>query len=222
MSKDKEHPKKSSAKAEHDKQEKPKKAAAHSAAKSSAKHPAKSAAKDHAKKPAAKSGQTKRGEPGKAEARPAEQAGEKTARDGAQKRPETPKKAARPPKRTSGYRANVPFQRLSPTKIRRVADNVRRKPYVEAIALLDVLPHKGARLLRKVIQSAAANALAQNKGLDEQMLYVKELLIDGGPTMKRMWARGRGRADRLLKRSCHISVVVDEIGGKGVDNGSEG
>ena len=124
-----------------------------------------------------------------------------------------PVRKERPPRKiTTGYRASVPFQRLSATKIRRVADNVRRKPYVEAMALLDVLPHKGARLLRKLIQSAAANALAQNKNLDEQMLYVKELLIDVGPTMKRMWARGRGRADRLLKRSCHISVVVDEIG----------
>ena len=77
---------------------------------------------------------------------------------------------------TSGYRANVPFQRVSATKVRRIADNVRRKPYTEAIALLDVLPHKGARLLRKLIQSAAANALAHNKNLDEGMLYVKEYL----------------------------------------------
>jgi len=100
-------------------------------------------------------------------------------------------KKERPPRKiTTGYRANVPFQRVSATKVRRIADNVRRKPYVEAIALLDVLPHKGARLLRKLIQSAAANALAQNKNLDESMLYVKELLIDVGPTMKRMWARG--------------------------------
>jgi large subunit ribosomal protein L22 len=134
-----------------------------------------------------------------------------------------PPKKERPPRKiTSGYRANVPFQRVSATKVRRIADHVRRKPYVEAIALLDVLPHKGARLLRKLIQSAAANALAQNKNLDEQMLYVKELLVDVGPTMKRMWTRGRGRADRLLKRSCHISVVVDEIGAKEVRNGSEG
>ncbi len=147
-----------------------------------------------------------------------------------------PVRKERPPRKiTTGYRANVPFQRLSATKIRRIADNVRRKPYVEAIALLDVLPHKGARLLRKLIQSAAANALAQNKNLDEGMLYVKELLVDVGPTMKRMWARGRGRADRLLKRSCHLSVVVDEIGAEqkaakgaagtakeGVGNGSEG
>ena len=126
------------------------------------------------------------------------------------------------PEKAQGYRASVPFLRVSATKVRRVADNVRRKPYVEAIALLDVLPHKGARLLRKIIQSAAANALAQNKALDEQMLYVKELRVDVGPTMKRMWTRGRGRADRFLKRTCHISVVVDEIRAKEVGNGSEG
>jgi large subunit ribosomal protein L22 len=142
--------------------------------------------------------------------------------------PDTPvtakpvRKERAPRKRTTGYSANVPFQRVSATKVRRIADNIRRKPYVEAIALLDVLPHKGARLLRKLIQSAASNALAKNKNLDEEMLYVKELLVDVGPTMKRMWARGRGRADRLLKRSCHISVVVDEIGAKEVVNGSEG
>jgi large subunit ribosomal protein L22 len=134
-----------------------------------------------------------------------------------------PARPARSPRvRTTGYRADVPFQRVSATKVRRIADKVRRKPYVEAMALLEVLPHKGARLLAKLIQSAAANALAQNKNLDEQMLYVKELLVDVGPSMKRMWARGRGRADRLLKRSCHISVVVDEIGAKEVGNGSEG
>jgi len=124
---------------------------------------------------------------------------------------------------TKGWRASVPFLRVSATKVRRVADNVRRKPYVEAMALLGVLPHKGARLIRKVLQSAAANALAANKELDEGRLYVKELLIDVGPTMKRMWARGRGRADRLLKRSCHISAVVDEIGStEEKANGSEG
>ena len=125
--------------------------------------------------------------------------------------------------KTTGWRASVPFLRVSATKIRRVADNVRRKPYVEAMALLGVLPHKGARLIGKVLQSAAANALAANKELDESRLYVKELLIDVGPTMKRMWTRGRGRADRLLKRSCHISVVVDEIGRtEEKANGSEG
>jgi len=124
--------------------------------------------------------------------------------------------------KTTGWKASVPFLRVSATKIRRVADNVRRKPYVEAMALLGVLPHKGARLIGKVLQSAAANALAADKELDEGSLYVKELLIDVGPTMKRMWTRGRGRADRLLKRSCHISAVVDIRRAEEKANGSEG
>ena len=82
---------------------------------------------------------------------------------------------------------------------------------MEAVALLEALPHKGAKLLRKVVKSAAANALYQNKGLDEDMLYIKELLVDDGPRMKRMWLRGRGRADLLQKRMSHITVVIDEI-----------
>lgn len=111
----------------------------------------------------------------------------------------------------SGYRAEAKFLLIAPSKVRRVADNIRRKPYVEAVALLEVLPHKGARFLRKVVKSAAANALYQNKNLDEDMLYIKELLVNEGPRMKRLWLRGRGRADVLLKRMSHITVVVDEI-----------
>jgi len=175
-------------------------------------------APEGAKPPAAASVQREVQPSAAAAARPAE--GAATDAGGAEEGHKRAKRAPRPPR--TGYRADVPFQRLSATKIRRIADNVRRKRYVDAIALLDVLPHKGARLLRKLIQSAAANALAKNKNLDEQMLYVRELMIDVGPTMKRMWTRGRGRADRLLKRSCHISVVVDEIGAKEVPNGSEG
>jgi large subunit ribosomal protein L22 len=111
----------------------------------------------------------------------------------------------------TGYRAEAKFLLISPSKVRRVADNIRRKHYTDAVALLDVLPHKGAKLLRKVLKSAAANALYQNKNLAEDMLYIRELLVNEGPRMKRMWLRGRGRADMLLKRMSHITVVVDEI-----------
>jgi large subunit ribosomal protein L22 len=111
----------------------------------------------------------------------------------------------------TGYRAEAKFLLIAPSKVRRVADNIRRKRYTEAVALLDVLPHKGAKLLRKVIKSAAANALYQNKNLDEDMLYIRELLVNDGPRMKRMWLRGRGRADMLMKKMSHIRVVVDEI-----------
>lgn len=115
----------------------------------------------------------------------------------------------------SGYIAKSKFLIASPSKVAPVADLVRRKPYVEAMAILDNLPHKGAKLIGKTVKSAASNALDRNKKLDEGMIYVKELRIDEGPRMKRVWFRARGRADMLLKRMCHITVVVDEIGKAG-------
>jgi large subunit ribosomal protein L22 len=115
----------------------------------------------------------------------------------------------------SGYRAVTKYLIASPFKIRPVADLIRRKPYPEAMALLENMPHKGARLIRKTVKSAASNALGQNKRLEEEMLFVKEVLIDEGPRMKRVWFRARGRADMLLKRMCHITVVIDETGKAG-------
>ena len=112
-----------------------------------------------------------------------------------------------------GYSAKTSHLMISPTKLRRVADNVRKKPYTEAVAILESLPQKGAHYVRKVIQSAAANALAQNKQLDEEMLYISELMVDEGPRLKRLWPRARGRRDILQKRMSHISVRLDEIAG---------
>ena len=112
---------------------------------------------------------------------------------------------------TSGYRAIAKFIRVSPFKVRRVATHLRRRPYTEAMAILENLPHKSAKILKKVLASAAANALYQDKGLDEDSLYVRELLVNDGPRMKRLWIRGRGRADLLLKRMSHITAVVDQI-----------
>lgn len=120
-----------------------------------------------------------------------------------------------------GYTALVRFLLISPFKVRRIATNLQRKPYSEAISILESMPHKAARLLKKVISSAAANALYNNKRLDEDMLYIKELQVNEGPRMKRMWPRARGRADRLLKRMSHIQVVLDEIGESGENRGTE-
>lgn len=114
----------------------------------------------------------------------------------------------------TGYRATAKWLFASPTKVRPVADLVMKKPYSEAVAILENTPNKGARLIMKVVKSAAANALNQNRKLDEDMLYVKELRIDEGPRMRRVWFRARGRADMLVKRMCHISCVIDEIGKK--------
>jgi large subunit ribosomal protein L22 len=109
-----------------------------------------------------------------------------------------------------GYRAVTKYLIASPFKIRPVADLIRRKPYPEAMAILENMPHRGARIIRKTVKSAASNALNLNKQLEEDMLYVKEIAIDEGPRMKRVWFRARGRADMLLKRLCHVTVVIDE------------
>ncbi|GHV68919.1 50S ribosomal protein L22 [Spirochaetia bacterium] len=120
----------------------------------------------------------------------------------------------------SGFIAKTKYLIVSPFKIRPVANLVRRKPYTEAMSILENMPHKGARLIRKTVKSAASNALNGNKQLDEDMLYIREITVDEGPRMKRVWFRARGRADMLLKRLCHITVVVDETGKK--PNGKAG
>lgn len=113
-----------------------------------------------------------------------------------------------------GYVATTKFLIASPTKVRPVANVVKTKACSEALAILEVMPQKGAALIRGTLKSAVANALNLNKNLDEDMLYIKEIRIDEGPRLKRVWFRGRGRADQLLKRMCHITVVVDEKAGK--------
>jgi large subunit ribosomal protein L22 len=114
----------------------------------------------------------------------------------------------------TGYIATTKYLIASPTKVRPVANVVKMKPYSEAMAILENMPQKGARLLTKTMKSAASNALNRNKKLDEDMLFVREIRIDEGPRLKRVWCRGRGRADMLLKRMCHITVVVDEKAGE--------
>ncbi|MFP4372970.1 MAG: 50S ribosomal protein L22 [Spirochaetaceae bacterium] len=111
----------------------------------------------------------------------------------------------------SGYKASARYQIISPFKVRRVANEVRRRPYTEAVAILENLPHRGAKMIKKVVESAAANALYANKNLDEDMLYIKELRIDEGPRLRRVWFRARGRADLIHKRMSHITAVVDEV-----------
>jgi large subunit ribosomal protein L22 len=109
------------------------------------------------------------------------------------------------------YKAVSKFLMVSPHKIRPVADLIRSKSYTDAMSVLENMPHKGARLIRKTVGSAASNALSINKQLAEDMLYVKEIKIDDGPRMKRIWCRARGRADMLLKRMSHISVTIAEV-----------
>ena len=97
--------------------------------------------------------------------------------------------------------------RLSAQKARLVADQVRGKPVGEALNLLEFSNKKGAAIVRKVLNSAIANA-ENNEGADIDELRVSTIFVDEGLTMKRMRARAKGRGDRILKRTCHITVKV--------------
>ena len=103
----------------------------------------------------------------------------------------------------------------SPKKVRPIADNIRGKSYIEAVAILYSMPNKGAKLLGKVVKSAASNAMYHNKNLSEDMIIVKVVMVDDGRRRRNIWPRARGRADRLINRSCHIFVEVDEKMGSG-------
>lgn len=100
--------------------------------------------------------------------------------------------------------------KLSAQKARLVADQVRGMPVEAALDVLAFSPKKGAALIKKVLESAIANA-EHNEGADVDELRVSTIFVDEGTTMKRIKPRAKGRADRILKRSCHITVkVADE------------
>jgi large subunit ribosomal protein L22 len=97
--------------------------------------------------------------------------------------------------------------RLSAQKARLVADQIRGKGVEEALEVLTFSNKKAATLVKKVLESAIANA-EHNDGLDVDDLRVSTVYVDEGPTMKRIRPRAKGRADRIMKRTCHITVKV--------------
>ncbi|BBM00762.1 MULTISPECIES: 50S ribosomal protein L22 [Microbulbifer] len=99
--------------------------------------------------------------------------------------------------------------RLSAQKARLVADQVRGKGVEEALDILAFSTKKGAAIVKKVLESAIANA-EHNEGADVDELKVSTVFVDEGMTMKRIKPRAKGRADRILKRTCHITVKVAE------------
>lgn len=103
--------------------------------------------------------------------------------------------------------AKLSGARLSAQKARLVADQIRGKHVEEALDLLTFSKKKGADIIKKVLESAIANA-EQNEGADVDELRVSTIFVDEGMTMKRIRPRAKGRADRILKRSCHITVKV--------------
>lgn len=99
------------------------------------------------------------------------------------------------------------FARISPQKARLVADQVRGKDVAQALQILAFSDKKAAALIKKVLESAIANA-EHNEGADIDDLNIAKIFVDEGPVMKRIMPRAKGRADRILKRSSHITVVV--------------
>jgi large subunit ribosomal protein L22 len=106
-------------------------------------------------------------------------------------------------------KAHTNFVRISPTKVRIVADNIKGAPVEKAMGILTFTPKKAGRILLKTLKSAVANA-EQNPNVDVDTLYVKGIWVNEGPTMKRWRPRAQGRAYRIRKRTSHITVVLDE------------
>lgn len=99
------------------------------------------------------------------------------------------------------------YIRISPRKARAVVNAISGKSVGEAFQILEFSPKKAARIVSKVLRSAVANA-ENNFGLNVDTLYVSHAVVDDGPRMKRLWPRGRGRADILQKRFSHITIAV--------------
>ena len=106
-------------------------------------------------------------------------------------------------------RAITRYVRISPRKVRLVTELIKGQPVEAALTTLKFMPKKAARLVSKTLQSAVANA-EQNPNIDIDTLYIKRIFVDEGPSMKRWRARAMGRATRILKRSSHITVILDE------------
>ena len=99
------------------------------------------------------------------------------------------------------------FARISPRKTRLIADLIRGCDVTDAMNLLKFSPHRAAPLMDKVLRSAVANA--DQAEADVERLYVREVFIDAGPTMRRWHEKDRGRAHPITKRTSHITVVVE-------------
>jgi large subunit ribosomal protein L22 len=105
--------------------------------------------------------------------------------------------------------ARAKYIRISPQKVRLVADLIRGKKVEDALNLLMFTPKSSASVIAKVLKSAIANA-GQRQGVDVDTLLVKSITVDEGPTMKRFRARAMGRGTRILKRMSHITIIVEE------------
>lgn len=106
-------------------------------------------------------------------------------------------------------KAHLKYARISPRKVKIVLDLIRNKDADMAMAILKNTPKAASEYLIKLLGSAIANA-ENNFSMDRSKLYVSECFVCPGPTLKRMMPRARGSADRILKRTSHVTIVVSE------------
>jgi large subunit ribosomal protein L22 len=100
------------------------------------------------------------------------------------------------------------YVRISPTKVRRVLKQIQGLSYKDAIIILKFMPYRCCSIIWQVLQSAAANA-QNNLGFYKQDLFIKSALVNQGPTLKRFRPRAKGRGFKILKPTCHISIIVE-------------
>jgi large subunit ribosomal protein L22 len=106
-------------------------------------------------------------------------------------------------------KAKANMMRIAPRKVRIVGDLIKKKNVNDAMGILLYTPKKGAYILKKLLDSAIGNA-RQKKYVDVDTLYVKNVIVDEGPTMKRFLPRAMGRATKVRKRLSHITLILDE------------
>nr|YP_010283108.1 ribosomal protein L22 [Nitzschia traheaformis]ULD15872.1 ribosomal protein L22 [Nitzschia traheaformis] len=106
-------------------------------------------------------------------------------------------------------KAVAKYIRMSPHKVRRVIDQIRGRSYQEALMILEFLPYDAGGPIWQAVHSAAANA-KHNYGLDKKQLIIAEIFANEGPRLKRIRPRAQGRAYKILKPTCHITVIMEE------------
>lgn len=106
------------------------------------------------------------------------------------------------------WRATHRFARISPRKARLIIDLIRDRDVTDAMNVLRFTPNRAAGMINKVLKSAVANA--DNAEADVESLFVEEAFVDEGPTIKRWHAKDRGRVHPIMKRTSHITVVVEQ------------
>ena len=106
-------------------------------------------------------------------------------------------------------KAVAKYLRISPQKVRKIVSTIKGKQVEAALDILKFMPQKAAGIIEKIVRSAVANA-DQNPDIDVDLLVIRNIIADQGPTLKRFRARARGRGSRILKRTTHITVILAE------------